>query len=258
MAITGNVKFFSKNLLDENGTYVFTSASQIAASYLYDRSATTKFESVGSDDVTNEVMTIIFTGSKTIDRIFMNIHNIKSGTIKYWNGASYVDFSTAIALSGNADTTSYFEFDSVDTDKLQVTLSTTIVVDAEKSIAGLLAFTELGTMDSNASKVKKSYPKKSVQRENSDGGSINVIFGKKYKANWKFTDASVSDVILMETVDNLGSPVFIWPCGGTGLTDYGFRLQDIYFVNYISAFDPNQKSDLPDIASIIDCDFKEV
>ena len=259
MSITGNVKFFEKNLIDENATFVFTSASSVSESFLYDRSVSTKFNSIGSDDATPEVLTITFATSKTFNRLLMNVHNIKSGTIKYWDGVSaYVDFSVAATISGNADETSYFEFDSVTTTAIQLTLSTTMIVDAEKLVAGLYAFLEIGTLSFNPARVKKSYVKSGVQRKSSTGGSINVIFGKKYEAAWSFTDCPVGDVAILESLDNLGTPFFIWPCGGVGLADYGFRLRDIYFVNYMNDFNPNQKNNLPNIATIINCDFEEV
>lgn len=251
-------KFFTKNILDENSTYTTTSGTALSATYLYDRILTNIYTSVGSDDVTNEVIEIEFSGSEAFNRIFINLHNIKSGIIEYWNGSAWVDFSTPISLSNNTDTVSYFEFDSVTSSKIKLTLYTTMVADDEKKIAELLVFTELGTLTEAPVKTKISFPKYGIQRRAANGGSINVIFGKKYQGSFTFTSLPVVDVELFETLDNLGTAFYIWPCGGNTYTNIGFRLKDIYLVNYINDFAPDDNANLLDGNHKITCDFDEV
>ena len=251
-------KFFTDNVLDENSTYTTTSGSALSASYLYDRSTYNIYTSVGSDDVTDEVIEIEFDGNETFNRILMNVHNIKSGVIEYWNGSSWVDFSTAISLSANTDTTSYFEFDSVTCSKIRLTLSTTMSTDDEKTIAELLVFTELGTLSASPVKTKIGFPKYGVQRKSANGGSINVIFGKKYQGSFTYTNVGISDIEIFETLDNLGTSFYFWPCGGNTYTNMGFRLKDIYLVNYTNDFEPNDDANLLNGNHKITCDFDEV
>lgn len=251
-------KFFTANVLDENSTYTTTSGSVLSASYLYDRSIANIYTSVGSDDLTDEVIEIQFDGNETFNRILMNTHNIKSGVIEYWNGSAWVDFSTAISLSGNSDTTSYFEFDSVTCSKIRLTLYTTMSVDDEKTIAELLVFTELGTLSSSPVKTKIGFPKYGVQRKSANGGSINVIFGKKYQGSFTYTNVGISDIEILETLDNLGTSFYFWPCGGNIYTNMGFRLKDIYLVNYTNDFEPNDDANLLNGNHKITCDFDEV
>jgi len=254
-----NIKFFDANVLNEDATYTLTSADSDLANYLYDRDRTTKLTSVGSDDVTDEVYLITFASAKTVDAIIVDNHNIKAGDIKYWNGAAYVDFSTAISYSGNTNSTDYHTFDSVSTERIQITMNTTQVVDAQKFIGQFYAFEELGTLTANPSSWSQSFPEASLNHTGADKGSIYVLFGKKYKCKMSFDNAVDADVTLIETLKNNGQSFFIWPCGSTTtFTDIGFRVQDIFFVNFTSPFNPQPRNDLLGVGTTLDVSMEEV
>ena len=72
MTITGNMKFFDKNVIDGDATFTFTSATESLAEYLYDNDRDTKLISIGSDDVTDEVLLITFDEAKTF-AVFISI-----------------------------------------------------------------------------------------------------------------------------------------------------------------------------------------
>lgn len=258
MSITGNVKFFGPNQIDENATFTFTSASTALASYLYDRNRNSKLTSVGSNDATNEDLVIDFVTSKTFNRIFVDNHNIKTGNVQYWDGAAYQDFSTVVSWVANATTTSYFEFNSVTATKIRLRATTTMVVNAQKFIGELIAFLELGTMLSNPSSAESEYIDKSVQNMDSTGGSIFILFGKKYSATWLFTDADATDAALLLSLKDLNTPFFIYPCGGSGQNEIGFRSQDIFLVNYVNNFAPKLKSNMYALGVSISMEVKEV
>lgn len=258
MTITGAVKFFGPNHVDETCTFSFTSANSNLSANLYDRNRTSKLQSSGSNDATNEDWVITFPSSKTFNRIWVDNHNIKSGNIQYWDGAAYQNFSTAATWSANADTTSYFEFDSVTCTQIRLRGTTTMVANDEKYVGELRVFTELGTPAINASTVDQQFIDKAVNSEKADGGNVFILFGRKYRARWKFTSASADDVTLFETLKTLNTPFFIWPCGGSGQNEYGYRLQDMFFVNYLGGFAPNLKGNLYGIGSNIEIEVAEV
>lgn len=254
-----NVKFFKDNVIDSNGTFTLTSANTNLTSYLYDNDYTTQLESSGSDDVTPEVWEVEFTAAKTIDRIFIGNHNIKSGELKYWNGAAWASFSSAVSWSGNTADYSYFEVTQVSTLKLQLTMNTTIVVDAEKKVGQLRAMESIGEVGVNPSDVKFSWKKRKQSHTTATGGNALVVFGKKYQGKFTFSDADLTDVALFETLDDLNESFFIYPNGGdTAKTNYGFRIEDLFLVNFVNDFAPNLKAGLLGIGSVVTMQVAEV
>lgn len=258
MSITGAVKFLGTNYVDENCTFAFTTANTNLASYLYDRNRSSKLTSIGSTDASNEDFEITFSTSRTFNRIFIDNHNIKSGSIQYWNGSAYTDFSSAISWSANTATTNYYEFNSVSSKKIRVRGSTTMVANAQKYIGELLVCAEIGTMGTNASSVDHSFTYKVAKHQTSTGGIKRVVFGKKYTATWSFSDADSTDTTLVESLYDLVTPFYIYPCGGSGQNEHGFRLQDIFYVNVTNDFSPNIKSNILGIGCKFDLEVAEV
>lgn len=233
-----NMKFFSGNLIDMNCTFAFTSASTSLASYIYDNDRRTKLTSIGSNDSTPEVWTITFGSSVTFDTIHFGTHNIKSGTVKYWNGSSYVDFSTPAAWSANAAVGSYFHFNSVTTTKIQVTMNTTMVVNAEKYVNQIAVVVLLGELVNNPSIFDPEFPEDAIIHQTAKGGIIYVLNGSKFSAAFTF-QAGDADMTLLRLLKDQWLPFYILPCGGVATyTQEGMRIQDIYLGCWINSFKP--------------------
>lgn len=253
--------FYTNNRINDYCTFTFTSALTTAAQYLYDRRRNYKLASVGSNDATPEVWVIEFQGgnAQTISAIFMDSHNIKSGNVQYWNGSSYVDFSTAISLSGNTDTTNFWTFNAVSTTKVRFTLNTTMIVDAQKYVGEIAIFNLLGVPESQPSSYVIRYRERSFEHTTATAGSVYVYFGKKASIDVTFSDASYNDVSLFETLKNLGEPFYFYPSGGLyeGV-DIGLRIYDIFNVNYVNEFAPNLKSNLLEINQSVALELAEI
>lgn len=258
---TPTFSFYTNNKLNDDCTYTFTSASTSSAMYLYDRKRNYKLYSVGSNDATPEVWDIEFQSgnAQTISAIFMDSHNIKSGTIKYWNGSTFTDFSTAISLSNNTAETSFWAFNSVSTTKIRLTLNTTMTTNAQKVVGELVVFNLLGTPESQPSSYTIKYKERSFEHKTATAGSVYVYFGKKASINVTFSDATYSDVALFETLKNLGEPFYFYPSGGAyeGV-DTGLRIYDLFNVNYVNEFTPNLKSNLLEINQSVALELNEV
>ncbi len=257
MTINGNIKFFSENHIDDDSTLSFTSANTALASSLFDRDRTTKLISIGSDDVTPEVWEFTFGSAQTIDRVYLDNHNIKSGAIKYWNGAAFVDFSPAISLSGNSDPTNYWEVSQISTLKIQITMDTTFVVDDQKSVGEFRVMEELGIVETNPIKADPKFPDKKINHKTGKGSSVYVSFGEPWNGDFNFSDASANDVTLFRTLKDRTEPFFIFPGGGVDKTQIGFRLRDMYFVNYVNDFEPKIKGNIFDIGTAIKLELDE-
>lgn len=235
MTKDGNIKFYDKNLLDSTCTYTFTSATSANAMFLYDNDTKTKLSSSGSTDLIPEVWIVEFTQTKSFNRVFIGGHNIKSGKVEYWNGSAYVDFSTPASLTANAIDGSLFEFNTVNTTKIKLTMNTTMIANSQKSVTELRVFRELGSVSMNPSKVKNEWPDASKEYATSNGGTVFVYFGEKFKTKLSFTKASAADVALFRSLKERGEPFYVYLCGGIDTyTEEFWRPSDMYFVIYTS------------------------
>lgn len=267
MTINGNMKFFDTNKIDDYQSFDFTSASLTTKSYLYDNNLNTKIISIGSNDVTPEIFTITFDSAVSADRICIFGHNIKSGNLQYSddNKASWKDFSTPIAWSGNSITNNYYEFNEVSniTD-IRLTMNTTIVANDQKKVAQLRLFNELGIVEKNPVLFDHYYEDKSVTRDTSSGGNLHIDnsgLKDKFRVSIRFNDANVNDMTLFRALKNKNDSFYIYPCGGDlshpGINQEGWRINDMYLVNFISKFRPSIREVLG-IGTDITIEFWEV
>lgn len=239
------VKFYYKNKLNDSTTFTFTSISSASSSYLYDRQRSSKAISVGSNDATNEDIVMDFGGSVTIDSILVDNHNIKSGSVQYWDGAAYTNFSTPATWSANVDTTSFFEFNSVSTSKIRLRATTTMVVNAQKYVGEIAVLESIGSPHADPASLTFTFSEDSRVHRLANGGTVYVLFGSKAAIELFFSDATVADIALFETLKYLGNPFYVYLCGGDQtLTDVGFRPRDLFLVNFIGEFSPKLKSNV--------------
>ena len=159
MSFAGGCKFFepSKNL-GADGTTIAVSSGSGSADFAIDRNQLTHWRSVGSDDSTQETLTLTLPVSTTFDRILLLDHNFKLFDIQYDSGG-FTDFSNVIGLDTPAsspasaisettfaDTSAYYQFDSVTTTSVRIRCTETQVVDAQKFLNQVILTTEIGTL----------------------------------------------------------------------------------------------------------------
>ena len=210
------MKFLGQNLIELFSTFTATSSTTTANSY--DKDLTTSAVSVGSDDVTPEVFTIVWAAAKTFDRICLRGINWKNYEIKYWNGSAYVSFAnSAIVETANASTTKFYEFDSVSTLRIQITINTTIAADAQKSVAEILAYLETTDIPEDyLPKEKPSLPYKQHLSELVGGGAYQVTEStiEKYrnKLTWNRSNPlMVTYVDTLKTIKDTLEPFWFIP-----------------------------------------------
>jgi hypothetical protein len=250
--------FYKKNKVKDSSTFTFTSANEDLAYNLYDRKLNTSLRSIGSNDATPEVWVIEFETAQPVDTILTLNHNIKSGKIEYWDGDSWEDFSTPIAWSSNAEIHNHFTFTSVSTDKIRLTLNTTMTVNAQKTMAMLWVLESIGSVDVGPSAITREFKEDSVSHVKAGAGNLYTFFGSKMEMRYRFSDADADDITLIESLKTLAQEFVIYPCGGDPQTDRGFRIQDIYLVNYVNSFKPDFKSNMLGVGTKINVDLKEV
>ena len=152
--ILGGVKFFAKNkALFRDGNTASASSNDTAAKLMLDISKYTRWESLASNDLTTEAITINFSSAKTLDRLIFTEHNLKAFTITYNSGTEFTNVNNLDGdiVGGIAETdynldTAYYRFDSVSVSSIVISATTAQVVDAQKYITQFIATAELGTL----------------------------------------------------------------------------------------------------------------
>jgi hypothetical protein len=266
MSITGKIKFFEVNYaLDSNDATISAADLNASAQYAIDRNAYTYFRSNGSNDATNEVLTIAFDGSKSINRLFLLDHNLKEYNIKYLNSVgSMTNFTNAVGITSSpgsvsetvyAKDTSYYEVDTVTTTTIQITATKTQVANEEKYISRIVATSELGTLNGfprvdnldidRQLKVKKTLNGRVIVQKGIEIFGFSISF-KDYPRIAPYSD----DLDLMMDLHEREEPFLVWLCGGKYGTPYfgytlrGYRLQDLLQMAVTKKIDLEYRSDI--------------
>ncbi len=247
--INGGIKFFDKSYnLYSDGSSITATSGNTSAKLCIDKNFYTVWQSVGSNDATTETLEITFPSSKTINRVILQKHNFKSYTVKYWNGASYVDFTNVISILNSTPTTgiseslysldtSYYEFDSVSTTKIEITTTLAQTVNAQKYLTQFIATQELGTLEGFPVITTASHSQ-NERTQTTLSGKMNIE--KSYRTFQLSLDfnayPSQNDIDLITELFERVEGFNVWICGGKfGSTYYrftqlGYNLRDIYFM----------------------------
>ncbi len=254
MAVTGGIKFLYENKI-KDGSAV-GSTGNASAKYALDLDVDTYWRSVGSNDTTTETLTVTF-DTQTIDRVLLLDCNFKGFTVKYLSGASYVHFSNVIGIGGVTKTnitetdfsenSAYYEFDSVSTGGLQISIDTTQTTNAEKYISQFIGSSEIGTFVgypevSKISVDRNSRSKKTLSGRYSVQKSLETMgYSIKFK-NYPTSAVYNVDIDLAITLLESESPFIIYPCGGRYESKHfttaipGFRLKDAKLVQVLKGY----------------------
>lgn len=261
MAILGGIKFFeqSKNLF-KNGASTVASSGDAGGKFAIDQNTITRWRSSGSSDSITETLEVTFSASSTINRILLTDHNLKEFTVKYNVAGVFTDFTTVVGLDGAlgggisetafADDTAYYEFDSVTTDKILISMAKTQIADQEKFINQVVSTLELGTLE--------GFPRIRRLELNRNLRSTKVISGKRliqpsersFRARLEFKNyprSLSSDITLIFNLFNRDDAFLVWICGGrrgiafhgtNGFQLDGYKLKDIFQVFFERAISP--------------------
>lgn len=243
MSMTGGISFFEKSKsLFEDGATAVASSNTDAQNLLLGNNKYFKWQSSGSDDLTNETITITLPSAIEISRLFLLNHNLKNFNIKYNTGGAndfanvtgLDDFSeSTLTVAGFARDVAYFEFDAVTTDTIVITASTTQITDAEKFIGQVIVTNELGTLE--------GYPvingvdlDRDIQKEQAISGRFHIQKGYE-SAAFDLTLKTYpvqNDIDLLDSLHVSEEPFLVWLCGGLPdqfrIKQRGFKLIDLF------------------------------
>lgn len=242
------IKFFRKNRMDLDFSSVeitvtdgvATNNGQDFVNFLRNRNNTSGWMTTDSDDSANTEMIVDFSDSVTIDTIILIGHNFKAYTIKWWDGALWQDFSTPIAETVYTAEESYHPFDSQMTNKLQLIIDSTQVVDDDKSLVQFIATDLLGEFEVEPIVVGEFDRDRKVTKALSGKNFIAKAIGGfncQIKMNNVVND---NDLTLVETLYESFEGFLVWLSGGDS-TQFqtqrkGFLLEDLYLMNCVNEY----------------------
>jgi hypothetical protein len=263
MAILGGIKFFSRSQnLASDGATILASSGDASSIRSIDRNPITYWRSVSSNDLTTETITVTFSESKTIDRLLLVDHNWKAFNVKYFSLGSYVHFSSVFGLDGSqsnitettfADNTAYYEFASVATTSIQITITSTQVANAEKYISQIISTLELGTLQGYPRIANLSLDRNARVKEMLSGRTLTLKSEQSFEVTLEFKDYPArlsSDIDLMQSLYEIEENFIIWLCGGRRTSTYfkkilpGFRLKDVFQVQTSTPFKPSYSDNI--------------
>lgn len=223
--------------LFKDGTIIDSATSNLAgAKYMLDTNEYTQWESVGSNDLTEETIVVTLPSSKSINRMLLTDFNFKDFDVMYWNGSAYAAFTNVIGVNGDvftgvASTTyarnsGYFEFDLVSTTEVRIRVRTTQVANAQKYITNFMLTKEIGTFtgfpriepasNRNEEKIATMSGKFLVQK-GFDTTQIKITFKSHPYQN---------DIDIVSALYESEESFLVYPCGGrTGTTYFKLSLR---------------------------------
>lgn len=259
------IRFFYKNKLDISNSVATLTASQgnDFVDYVRNRSNTTAWVTTGSVDADNTNIVVDFVDLINLDFILLIKHNLKAYTIQYWNGSSYVNFSTPISETTNTLATTFHQFTEVFTTKIKLTIQGTMVANADKYLFQFIASTQRGQLQ--AWPIIKS-PKVSRNRIRS-----KLISGKetiKEQSGSFMCQLQVkllrndTDLTLIEKLYDANTGFLVWLCGGDedqfSSKRIGYRKQDIFLMKCADEYEPEWYKGFYTTGIVLSMDLVEV
>ena len=242
MTISGGIKVFEKSAcLFKDGATIAASTADGAADNVLSMNRYLRWDSVGSNDSTTEVLTITFDGNKTFSRLFLVDMNGKDFRVYYDTNQ---DFAGVVGVDGDltgvnvteyAKDSAYFEFDEVTAGNIRIEIYNTQVANAEKYLTFAGITSEIGTF-TGFPDVKPSTDSNEKRSQVQTGKYVT-------QKNFEIFDAQISleyvdqgDITLLNTIYETQDPFLIWLCGGKhGISSFSaefknWRLKDLYQV----------------------------
>lgn len=234
---------FEKNKIDLDQTGVTitstdgvaTDPGQTYVGLLRNRRNDSGWGTGGSTDAGLTTLLVELTTEVEVSDILLVNHNFKAYTLQYWNGSSFVNFSTPISVSNNAETTTHHNFTAVSSTAFKLIIQGTMTADQDKLLSQLIITKRLGQFTTEPM-VKKPRQEKGRKVKKMLSGRANVTRSLgAFSCALSFPAMKdVADHALVERMFDSYNGFLVWLCGGTDtqfFTDVqGFRLKDIYLM----------------------------
>ena len=239
------IAFFKKNFADISQPNVVASASQAsdAAIYALNRNLFSAWMTTDSVDADNTTFDVDFVDERDVSEIILKKHNFKAYTVKYWDGATYQAFTPAISETTNTETTTWHRVTQQTTTKIRITITGTMVANADKYLYGFNATQLIGQLT--------GWPQIQDPTHSKNPSIDTMLSGKKrvieniggFSCNLSVKSWSISaDLAIVERLYNSVESFMVWLCGGNEdqfvTQRIGYRLEDLYLVKCTNSYMP--------------------
>lgn len=240
------ILFLYKNKADISNDSLTVTASEgnDYASRALNGNNVTAWTTTGSTDASLTTFTVDFGEPRRIDTLILAKHNFKNYTIQYYDGVSWLDFSTAIAETVYASENSYYEFTLVHAYKIKITINGTQIADSDKYLYQFIASEKIGRLN--------GWPIITQPKLDRNAQNSKMLSGKmqitQNLGGWSF-DLQVKiwsdedDLAVVQNLYNSPEGFLVYLCGGnpdqfkaTGVEPY--RGQDILLMRTLGVFSP--------------------
>jgi hypothetical protein len=239
MSLSGGISFFDRSLsLFKDGITAVASSNTAAQNLALGSNQYLRWESNGSDDTTQETLTLTFPNTVSVSRIFILGHNLKNFSITSNDGSfTNVNSLDGTGLTGISETaynreTAYYEFDAVSLDDLILTMDTTQTADEEKHVTQIIVTNELGTLAGFPELTNVQISRNPTRDKTITGRSI---IEKSYEArsfNLRLLNYPYqADVDILDSLHEREKSFLVWLCGGKPdnfrIKQRGWKLGDL-------------------------------
>lgn len=250
---TGQIRFMKKSRLDISNVLASITVTDATATnngqdfvdFLRNRNNTSAWVTTGSNDAANTTLEMDLTDERDLTTIILVKHNFDSYTLKYWDGGAYVDFATPISVTGNTDPTTFHEFNTVSTSRIQLVITGTMVADSDKRMTQAILTENLVSGQLEGWPVIRK-PRLTTRKQVSNmlSGKVNVTesvgaYSMDLQVrHWKIA----GDMDIVEEIYLGKRGVLVWLSGGDEdqftFRRIGYRKEDIYLMRATNDYSP--------------------
>jgi hypothetical protein len=251
--MASQIKFFNKSYIDIDAPNSSISVTDAVATdngsglvdLMRNRNNSSAWLTTGSTDAANTTLVFDMSEEQTVTDLILVVHNLKAFTLKYWNGSTYVDFSTPISETTNTETTNFYSFTAVDTSRIQLVITGAQVADDDKYIRQMIVTQKLISGQFIGWPIIKSMVHNTSKQINKMlSGKVNIVqavgavsFELSVK-NWNID----ADLKIIEEIFFGRKGVLVSLSGGDEAQfshlRIGYRKQDIYLMRSINDYSP--------------------
>ncbi len=250
-------RIYSRNWVDANSVISSTYGGTTGA--LFDRGTVVQFVTTGanSDATTFEVTINFYDGgvsqTRSVDSMFLLNHNLKTWTLYYWNGSSWV---SATSQAADTQTSRYSAFTLFSASSVKLSCTATQTTNQEKAIGEIVLCGVTLAADDLASYDTK-WREKTKEIVLGDGAIHRVITravsgrNGRYEARCRWSYLSKAQRDNFKALKEAGQP-FLWQPESVNVPE------EVYYVHWTNAWDDKYMSNYKGAGYEVVMDLKEV